>query len=92
MAKKTTNVVNTQETEIKETETVRAIIAKSETPLRKRPSLESKYIVGQMKIGVEYTIIEEIKGKIYGNFYLLNNGYYVTKSGNYLIDNYVIYK
>lgn len=61
------------------------VIAKSSTPMRKVPSLESKYIVGYMTVGVAYEIIGETTSKIYGDFYQLENGYYITKNGNYTI-------
>ena len=101
MAKKATNiateetkveeVVSTVETkvetvEVETKENVPVVIAKTETPLRKIPSLESKYIVGQMKVGVAYRIDDVMSSKIYGDFYLLENGYYITKSGNYVLN------
>lgn len=61
------------------------VIAKSSTPMRKIPSLESKYIVGYMTIGIAYEIVGETTSKIYGDFYQLENGYYITKSGDYTI-------
>jgi hypothetical protein len=61
------------------------IIAKTSTPFRKTVSLESKYIVGQMPVGIAYEIVREATSKIYGDFYQLNNGYYITKNGNYTI-------
>ena len=63
----------------------RAVIAKSIAPLRSRISLQSKYIIGQMKIGTAYEIEKEISTTIYGDFYLLKNGYYITKDGNYTL-------
>lgn len=63
----------------------RIIIAKTSTPFRKTISLESKQIIGQMPVGVAYEIVKECNSKIYGDFYQLNNGYYVTKNGNYSI-------
>ena len=101
MAKKTTKteeakVVITEETVVPEETKVEevikepvhspVVITKSETPLRKLPSLESKYIVGKMNIGVAYAISKEVNSKIYGDFYLLENGCYITKSGNYILN------
>ncbi len=62
------------------------IIAKKATPFRTKPLLESKYIVGQMPVGVSYEIVQEIDTVIYGKFYKLSNGYYITKSGSYSIN------
>lgn len=97
--KKTTNVEETNEVTISVEEVatsqveegiepvhIPVVIAKSETPLRKVPSLESKYIVGKMNIGTAYTIEKEVNSKIYGGFYLLENGCYITKSGNYTLN------
>lgn len=72
-------------TEAKAEPIKRVIIANSPIPFRKTTSLEPKYIVGQMPVGVAYEIITEKTSKIYGDFYQLNNGYYITKSGNYSI-------
>ena len=101
MAKKTTNAT-TEETKVtvaEETveETVKAepviedvhvpvIIAKSNTPLRTRPSLGAKYIAGSMIIGKAYRIKDTFKTKIFGDFYVLENGYYVTKNGDYILN------
>ena len=62
------------------------IIAKTSVPLRKITSLETKYIVGTLPIGTAYEIVKEVNSKIYGSFYQLNNGYYITKNGNYSIN------
>ena len=93
MAKKATN---TTETEVMVEEAVApveiaepiknpTIISKDGAPLRKIPSLESKYIIGNMTAGLAYEIVGETSSKIYGDFYQLENGYFVTKSGNYTI-------
>lgn len=63
----------------------RIIIANTSVPFRKTTSLEPKYIVGQMPVGIAYEIKCERSSKIYGDFYQLNNGYYITKNGNYSI-------
>ena len=63
------------------------IIAKTPTPLRKRISLQSCHIVGEMKVGTAYEILANIKSTIDGNFYLLKGGYYITQDGNYIINN-----
>lgn len=81
----TPEVVNVEET-VAEPIKPRTIIANAPTSFRKIMSLESKYIVGAMPIGVAYEIIREAKSKIYGDFYQLSNGYYVTKNGNYSIN------
>lgn len=62
------------------------IIAKTPTPLRKRISLQSCHIVGEMKVGTAYEILADIKSTIDGNFYLLKGGYYITQDGNYTIN------
>ena len=64
----------------------RTIIANEPVAFRKTMSLETKYIMGQMPIGVAHEIVKETSSKIYGDFYLLNNGYYITKNGNYTIN------
>lgn len=66
----------------------RIIIANVSVPLRKTTSLDVKYIVGKMAIGTAYEIKRECTSKIYGDFYQLTNGYYISKSeynGNYSI-------
>lgn len=63
----------------------RIIIAKTSVPFRKTMSLENKQVVGQMPVGIAYEIVRECSSRIYGDFYQLNNGYYITKSGNYSI-------
>lgn len=64
----------------------RTIIAKSSTPFRRTTSLEPKYIVGVMPVGIPYEIVKEVNSKIYGGFYQLRNGYYISKGGNYSIN------
>lgn len=61
------------------------IIAKSATVFRKFPTVESKHIVGQMPLGIAFEIVSEKESSIYGSFYKLSNGYYITKNGNYTI-------
>lgn len=61
------------------------IIAKMPVPFRRRPNLNRDSIVGQMPVGTAYKIVKEVKSSILGDFYLLNNGYYITKGGNYTI-------
>ena len=96
MAKKSTT--ETIETKVEETVTPvevateqvtkpRTVIAKSPTAFRKTTSLEVKQIVGQMPMGVAYVIVKEVNSKIYGDFYKLENGYYITKNGDYVINN-----
>ena len=82
---KETTTVKAKETEKAPVHT-RVVIAKSCTPLRKTTSLASRYVVGFMKVGVEYQITKEVNSKINGDFYLLSNGYYITKSGNYILN------
>lgn len=64
----------------------RTVIAKTSVPLRRTTSLEAKFIVGKMTAGVAYTIEKEVTSKVYGDFYQLSNGYYITKNGNYSIN------
>ena len=64
----------------------RTIIANTPTVFRKTISLENEQVVEPMPVGVAYEIIKECKSVIYGDFYQLNNGYYITKSGNYTIN------
>ena len=61
------------------------IIAKTSVPFRSKPVLEWKYVTGQMPVGIAYEIVREVNSKIYGDFYLLNNGSYITKEGYYSI-------
>jgi len=68
-----------------EKKTSKSIIAKSFTVFRKKASIEQKYVAGEMPIGVAYEIVKEVKSIIFGSFYLLDNGYYITKDGNYTI-------
>lgn len=63
----------------------RIIIAKDSTLFRKAATLDIKHVVGKMPIGIAFEIIRETSSKIYGDFYQLNNGYYITKNGNYSI-------
>lgn len=102
MAKKTTNTATAEETKVTVTEetieeTVQAepvtetvhipvIIAKTDTPLRTRPSLGAKYVAGNMIIGKAYRIKDIFETRIFGDFYLLENGYYVTKNGDYILN------
>lgn len=75
------------EVPVNETEIIkpRIIIANTSVPFRKAMSLETKYITGHMSVGTAYEIVKECSSKIYGDFYKLNNGYYVVKNGNYSI-------
>lgn len=61
------------------------VIAKAPVPFRRKPNLEHKYVTGQMPVGVAYEITKEVTSIVYGDFYLLNNGSYITKNGNYSI-------
>lgn len=61
------------------------VIAKSATAFRKYPTLENKHVVGQMPLGIAFDIVSEKESSIYGSFYKLSNGYYITKKGNYTI-------
>lgn len=61
------------------------IIAKDSTLFRKAATLDIKHVVGKMPIGTAFEIVRETSSKIYGDFYQLNNGYYITKNGNYSI-------
>lgn len=63
----------------------RIIIAKTSVPFRKIASLEQKYVDGQMPVGIPFKIMKEIKTVLYGDFYELSNGKYITKRGNYTI-------
>lgn len=90
MAKKSTTtetktIVEDVKTDVVKSTKQRIIIAKTSTPFRKTISLENKQIIGQMPVGIAYEIVKECNSKIYGDFYQLNNGYYVTKNGNYSI-------
>lgn len=64
---------------------LQTIIAKTPVPFRSKPNLEHRYVTGQMSIGIAYEIVKEVNSKVYGSFYLLNNGSYITKNGNYSI-------
>ena len=58
----------------------RIIVANISVPLRKTTSLDVKHIVGKMAVGTAYEIKRECTSKIYGDFYQLTNGYYISKS------------
>ena len=64
----------------------RTVIAKSAASFRSMPTMETKYIVGKMPIGVAYEIVQEIDTVIFGKFYKLSNGYYITTNGNYAVN------
>lgn len=78
-------VATTKEIKVEQSKN-RTIIANSPVPFRTITSLESKYVIGTMPVGVAYEIVKEANSRIYGDFYKLNNGYYITKSGNYSIN------
>lgn len=80
----TPEVVNEEEVKVEPVKR-QVIIANTSTPFRKTMSLENQQIVGQMPVGIAYEIVKEVTSKIYGSFYQLSNGYYVTKNGNYSI-------
>lgn len=61
------------------------IIAKVPSIFRKSPNLSPEYIVGTMPAGVSFEIVSEYKSRIYGEFYKLGNGLYITKGGLYEI-------
>lgn len=63
----------------------RIIVAKTSVPFRSVASLEQKFVSGQMPVGIAYEIVKEIHTQLYGDFYELNNGKYITKRGNYAI-------
>ena len=58
----------------------RIIVTNISVPLRKTTSLDVKHIVGKMAVGTAYEIKRECTSKIYGDFYQLTNGYYISKS------------
>lgn len=62
------------------------IIANKVTPLYRVPNLATRYMIGHMPIGVAFEIEKEHYSDIYGWFYLLSNGAYITKAGNYTIN------
>jgi len=61
------------------------IIAKAPVPFRRKPDLSAEYIAGMMPVGVSFDITKEFNSKIYGDFYKLENGMYITKGGLYTI-------
>lgn len=73
------------EAKVEKSKPAMMIIAKTSVPFRRKPNLEQKYVVGKMQTGTAYRIAKEVKSIIYGSFYLLSNGYYITKDGNYTI-------
>lgn len=62
------------------------IIANTSGIFRRAANLEARYIVGEMPAGIAYEIEKEVSNKIYGDFYQLKNGYYITKNGNYTLN------
>lgn len=77
-------VVETVEKAPEKPKATKQIIAHASTPFRNALSLAAKHVVGQMQVGTAYGLVKEIK-TINGNFYLLDNDYYITKTGNYTI-------
>jgi hypothetical protein len=65
---------------------VRTIISNTPGYFRRAANIEANYIVGEMPAGIAFEIEKEVSSRIYGEFYLLKNGYYITKSGNYSIN------
>lgn len=64
----------------------RTIIANTSSVFRKAANLEAKYVIGEMPAGIAFEIEKEVSNRIYGDFYLLKNGYYITKNGNYTLN------
>ena len=96
MAKKSTVTEIKEEVEVVEEAKVeaptiteiktRTIIANAPTAFRKTANLENKYVVSLMPTGIAYEIEKEVSNKIYGSFYKLKNGFYITKDGNYTLN------
>lgn len=64
----------------------RIIIARKATAFRKIATLLRKHESGMMPVGVAYTIVLEVNNGS-GTFYKLNNGMYITATGDYVITN-----
>lgn len=69
-----------------EKSTVPTLIARGNDVVTRRvPTMDHKHIVGKLPAGCAYKIKKTVHSAIYGDFYLLENGLYVAKVGNFTI-------
>lgn len=62
------------------------LIAKDDSVVtRKAPTMDVKHVVGRLAAGCAYKIKKTVNGTIYGDFYLLESGLYVSKVGNFTV-------
>ncbi len=67
-------------------QTLSTLIAKDMSVMaRKAPTMEQKHIIGNLVPDFTYVIVKKIHSVIYGDFYLLNNGSYVSTVGNFTV-------
>ena len=60
------------------------IIANQEVQMHIKPNLLQASVSKTMMIGTSYEVVEEVKN-IYGAFYKLDNGMYVSKGNNFTV-------
>lgn len=72
--------------EIVEKKVQPVLIAKDDSVItRKAPTLSPSHVVGKLAAGCSYKIRKSVDRTIYGDFYLLENGLYVAKVGNFTV-------
>lgn len=52
---------------------------------RKKPTMDPRDALREMPMGVEFPVVRTVRSAIYGEFYLLTNGFYVEKDANYTV-------
>ena len=60
------------------------IVANHEVQMHIKPNLLQASVSKTMMIGTSYEVVEEVKN-IYGAFYKLDNGMYVSKGNNFTV-------
>ena len=60
------------------------IISNNEVQMHTKPDLLQASISRPMMIGTSYEVVDEVKN-IYGAFYKLDNGMYVSKGSNFIV-------
>ena len=60
------------------------IIANHEVQMHTKPDLLQASVSKPMMIGTSYEVVDEVKN-IYGAFYKLDNGMYVSKGSNFIV-------
>ena len=60
------------------------IISNNEVQMHTKPDLLQASVSRPMMIGTSYEVVDEVKN-IYGAFYKLDNGMYVSKGSNFIV-------